>query len=119
MIPRTPREIRTMQALAITAGICEEIAYRGFILWYLTNWMHVSLAIVIMAVAFGASHLYQGVKGAAQVAVIGAVAALLYLLSGSLWIPMVLHAVVDIIQLGMARTVLEAMGDDDPAPVAA
>lgn len=109
-VPRTRREVRVSQAMAFTAGICEELAYRGFLLWYLTAYMHISLAIVVMALAFGAVHLYQSVRAAVQIAGVGAAAALFYLLSGSLWLPMLLHILLDLNQLSMARHAFGADG---------
>lgn len=117
LVPKTQREVRAAQILSITAAICEELAYRGFVLWYLTAWMHVSLAIPLMALAFGVSHLYQGLRAAAQVVGIGIVAALLFLLSGSLWIPMVLHALLDLCQFALARAVLDSGPDPGAEPV--
>ncbi len=46
--------------------------------------------------AFGLGHLYQGAAGVVKTGVSGLLAGLLYLLTGSLWIPMLLHAAVDL-----------------------
>ena len=37
ILPATPREARAFCAVAITAGICEEVLYRGYLLWYLLS----------------------------------------------------------------------------------
>lgn len=117
-LPETRAERRDFRALAVTAGICEEIAYRGFLLWFLTSYVHVGIAVLVMAVAFGAGHLYQGGKAAAQIAGIGVVAAILYLLSGSLWIPIVLHALLDLHQLAIVRAALDSRPDPEAAATA-
>lgn len=101
LMPRGRRELRLLDALACTAGFCEELAYRGFLLWYLGAWMHPWWAVAIASLAFGAAHLYEGRSAAARVAGLALVAAVLYRLSGSLWIPMVLHAVFDVLQVRM------------------
>ena len=118
-LPRTRQEVLTMRALAVTAGICEEVACRGFLLWYLAHWMPLPVAVVVMATAFGASHLYQGPGAALQIAGIAVAAAALYLLSGSLWIPIVLHTLLDLNQLAIVRIALAARENEEEATPAA
>ncbi|MCG8424540.1 MAG: CPBP family intramembrane metalloprotease [Proteobacteria bacterium] len=106
LIPSNRREMRVFVALSVTAGICEELLYRGFLLWYLgqitTTWM----AVIASSFIFGAGHAYQGGRGIATTGLFGLVAAGLYLLTGSLWAPMVLHAVLDITSGNILRQVL-------------
>ncbi len=111
MMPRDRRELRLFDGLSMTAGFCEEIAYRGFLLWYLGAWLSTWSAVVIAALAFGVVHLYEGPSNAARVAAAALVAAALYLLSGSLWIPMALHAVFDMLQV---RQVTAALRGTEP-----
>lgn len=117
-LPETTRELNTSRAMAVTAGICEELVYRGYLLWYLSSLMPMAAAVPLMMVAFGAVHLYQGAKPAAQVALIAGVFALLYLLSGSLWVPIALHILGDLNQLAMARAALKAIREDAEPAVA-
>ena len=79
-----------------TVGICEEILYRGFLLWYLMCWLSEAPAILAAAMIFGLAHLYQGWGGVIRSGILGAVFCLGYLLIGSLWALMALHAVMDI-----------------------
>src|SRR6516162_2213069 len=58
MVPHTTAEYRWFVGLSVTAGICEELLYRGFLVWALQRW--VGLAAVISVIAFGAGHAYQG-----------------------------------------------------------
>ena len=37
ILPATVREARVFGGVAITAGICEEVLYRGYLLWYLQS----------------------------------------------------------------------------------
>ena len=39
MLPHTTDELRLFRGLAVTAGVCEELLYRGFLLWYLGHWL--------------------------------------------------------------------------------
>ena len=37
ILPATVREARVFTGVSITAGICEELLYRGYLLWYLQS----------------------------------------------------------------------------------
>jgi len=99
LLPSSKEERRWWWVVCITAGVCEEIIYRGFLLHYfhLVPW-HLTLtwALVVSSVVFGIGHLYQGVVGSVQTAVIGFVLGVLFIVTGSLLIPMILHAVLDL-----------------------
>jgi uncharacterized protein len=97
LLPSTPREARVFIAVAITAGICEEVLYRGYLLWYFQSLVPRGLAIVAATVAFAVAHAYQGVRGIAATGAAGAVAMAVYLLTGSLLAPIVLHAALDLV----------------------
>jgi membrane protease YdiL (CAAX protease family) len=47
-------------------------------------------------VAFGLAHAYQGLAGIVTTGVLGGVMAALYLQTGSLLLPVLLHAVIDL-----------------------
>lgn len=96
LLPRTGRERAWFSALSITAGVCEEILYRGFLLWMLTDLTGLPLAVVLSSTAFGVAHLYQGSAGALRAAAVGLVMALLTVLSGSVWLAILVHAVIDL-----------------------
>jgi membrane protease YdiL (CAAX protease family) len=98
ILPATPREARAFCAVAITAGICEELLYRGYLLWYLLSLWPGRLAIAAAAAAliFGVGHAYQGVRGIVNTAIAGGIAMAVYLLTGSLLAPMLLHATLDL-----------------------
>jgi membrane protease YdiL (CAAX protease family) len=100
-------------AVALTAGVCEEILYRGFLIYALgrvlpSPWV----ALVPAALIFGIAHAYQGPRGVAGTGLLGVFLGLLYLLSGSLWPGIGLHASVDLVN-GMA---LGPFGRDRSAP---
>ena len=97
-LPHTEAELRRFYKVGVTAGIVEELIYRGFVMWYVASYAPVWLAIAASAVLFGAGHLYQGVNGAIRVVALGLVAGALYWGSGSIWLPMVLHAALDVVQ---------------------
>ena len=107
MMPRSQAELRQFDRLAWTAGVCEELAYRGYLLWYLQHWVPLWAAVLLASLAFGAVHLYEGRSAAARIAVLAAISCGLYLGSGSLWIPIVVHAVFDMLQVRLALVGLE------------
>jgi membrane protease YdiL (CAAX protease family) len=72
LLPQTSVELGIWMLLSITAGICEEAIYRGYLqkqLGALTR--NVWVGIALSAAAFGGAHLYQGVRRAAVIAVSG------------------------------------------------
>jgi membrane protease YdiL (CAAX protease family) len=95
-LPRTEQEVRWFILVSISAGICEELLFRGFLIWYFKVFSVTALAVVCSSVLFGILHSYQGWKGGLRTGVVGLVLALSYVLTGSLWIPILLHIVVDI-----------------------
>ena len=98
LLPQTLQERRTFDAVSVTAGICEEIVYRGFMIAYLMALFAAPfwIAGLVSSVIFGLAHSYQGPAGIPRTAAVGGAMALLYGLTGSLWAPMVAHAVIDI-----------------------
>lgn len=102
VLPSTRREARLFGAVAVTAGICEEILYRGYLLWYLQSLVPRGTAIVAAVVVFGVGHAYQGVRGIIGTGVAGAIAMAVYLLTESLLAPIVLHAALDLVNGLMA-----------------
>jgi len=96
LIPRTDREWRWFRVLGITAGVCEETLHRGFLIAYLAALTGVWPAVALSSVAFGLGHVYQGAGGVLKTSLLGLVFALLYVFTGSLWAPVVLHAIVDL-----------------------
>ncbi len=101
-LPKTPRQHRWGMALSVSAGVAEEIAYRGFVMWMLAFFMPVYAVIAVQAVVFGLAHAYQGWGGAVGTAILGAVIGLVYWATGSLFLPILLHVLVDAMSLSLA-----------------
>ena len=109
MFPRTSQEAREFSALAITAGICEEILYRGYLMVYITSAIAIEgvlPAALLSSLAFGLGHAYQGPKGVLKTGLLGLAMAGLYLLTGSIWPLIVLHAVIDLVSGSIGREVI-------------
>jgi membrane protease YdiL (CAAX protease family) len=72
MLPRSAVEITLWIFLSLSAGICEEFTFRG----YLQKQLHGCLknatpAVVIQGIIFGAAHAYQGLKLVLTIVVLG------------------------------------------------
>ena len=116
-IPRNRRELSHFSALSITAGICEEIVFRGYFIWYAMQFtgeiaFGTTIAVILSSMAFGIIHLYQGWKGMIRVFFTGLIFGVIYIVTGSLWVPMLAHAFVDI-SAGVFAVYLERMSKID------
>ena len=116
VIPRTPREQRWFIALSITAGFCEELIYRGFVVWALMPWLGLYAAAAISVVLFGIGHAYQGWAGAVRATLTGAALGALALFAHSIVPGMILHAIID---LGSGQTAYTLLRGADPRPATA
>ena len=87
LLPTTPAERNWFITSTITAGICEELLYRGFLLRYLSiyfpglGWL---FSAIISGVIYGLSHAYLGRKNVLQTMLNGFSFAIVYFLSGNL-----------------------------------
>lgn len=95
-MPRGEVEMRLFRGVSLAAGIGEELFYRGFLIWYLAQAMPLVAAVGVSSVLFGLAHVMHGVQATVRSTGTGVVLAGLYLLSGSLWASMVLHAAIDL-----------------------
>ena len=66
--PSNDAEMRLFLLLSLTAGICEETLYRGYLLWYFTERSGAVWAVLVATVAFGLGHFYQGITGVLKTA---------------------------------------------------
>lgn len=73
MIPHTGAEMAVWFLLAITAGICEETVFRGYLQQQFIAWTrNVTAGVILSAVFFGLGHVYQGVRQGVLIGVYGA-----------------------------------------------
>lgn len=96
ILPHSHQELRSFMAVAFTAGVCEEILYRGFLIWYLFWLVGLWPALVVSSLLFGLAHTYQGWRGIVLTGLIGLLEAMFYVLTASLWVPMLLHVAIDV-----------------------
>jgi membrane protease YdiL (CAAX protease family) len=99
LIPSDPAGKAVWVAVSFTAGFCEEIAFRGYLMTRLRllgrfqSWV---IPVVISSVAFGACHAYQGWPGFIVISVYGLLFAALYLRTKRLWPVIIAHSLQDL-----------------------
>jgi uncharacterized protein len=118
MLPRSRRELSWFYGLSVTAGLCEEFLYRGYMIWFLTHWMGLIPAVGAGALLFGLAHAYQGPRGMAMTGAVGVFLGALYLVSGSIWLGMIAHALMDahsghLGYVALTREPIEVPASDD------
>ena len=96
-LPRRAVEILLWIALSISAGICEELAFRGYLQRQFAALTHRPwLGVGLQAALFGIAHGYQGIQASLKIAVYGALFGLLALWRRSLRPGMIAHASTDL-----------------------
>jgi uncharacterized protein len=117
LLPRTAVERRWFALLAVTAGVCEEVLYRGFGLAGL-RWAAPGIGtpalIIASGAAFGLAHLYQGRLGVTLTGVLGAYLAWITIAIGSLVPVMLLHALLDLRILGLPLEAVPLVTPEGP-----
>lgn len=80
-------------ALSVTAGICEETIFRGYLQRQLVAWTRSApVGVILSALLFGAGHIYQGTKATVVIAVYGLLFGILAEARQNLRPGMVVHA---------------------------
>lgn len=97
LLPRTRGELPYGAALSVSAGVFEELLFRlGMPALVFAVTGNALAAFLGATLLFGLLHLYQGPLGIAISTVLGAVFVLLYLVTGSIVVPVVLHTLIDL-----------------------
>ena len=96
LMPRSRNEIPFAYAAGILGGTGEEIAYRGFLIWYVSAFIGLPLAILATSLIFGIAHGYQSKFGMLFAAIAGLVLAGAYVASGSLLLAVWMHATYNV-----------------------
>ncbi|MFZ0885134.1 MAG: type II CAAX endopeptidase family protein [Candidatus Acidiferrales bacterium] len=110
LAPRSLAEISLWVVLALSAGICEEFVFRGYLQkQFLALTGSDVAAVVLQALVFGAAHSYQGVRGMITIGVYGALFGVLAVNRKSLRPGMIQHFMQDSFA-GLAVVVLQRLG---------
>lgn len=107
LLPRSRPELGYGAALSINAGVFEELLFRlalpALIFGIVGDG---AAAFGIAAVLFGILHLYQGVVGVLASTVLGLAFSLIYVLTGSILVAIVVHVLVDLRSLVLIPAVM-------------
>jgi membrane protease YdiL (CAAX protease family) len=96
LIPRSPLEMSLFLALSATAGVCEEIIFRGYFQRQFAAFTRtVTGGLVLQAMLFGAGHAYEGGVRMILVAIYGVMFGALALTRNSLRPGMLAHFLHD------------------------
>lgn len=97
MLPRNRQELLLGGLLSVNAGLVEELLFRLALPAAIYGASGSAIAAVVGSLLlFGALHLYQGIPGIVGTTIVGALMMLLYAVSGTIVLPMVVHALVDL-----------------------
>jgi membrane protease YdiL (CAAX protease family) len=93
MLPHRGIELTLWIALSVTAGICEETIFRGYLQrQFMALTKSAPAGIVFSAAAFGAAHAYQGFRMVILICLYGAMFGILAYWRGSVRPGMIAHA---------------------------
>jgi membrane protease YdiL (CAAX protease family) len=98
LLPNSMEERRWFAAVCVGGGIFEELAYRGFLFYYLGMvFPHSNIVekVVVSALLFGIMHIYQGWRGIASTGAAGLLMAGFYVAGGNLLLPVVAHIIAN------------------------
>jgi hypothetical protein len=115
IMPRNGRELAQSWAVSVAAGAGEEIAFRGFLLWYGAGLIGPGPALLATSLLFGAAHSYQKRIGMVFATLAGLVLGIVYLASGSLVLVMWMHASWNMASFTAGRFLLGGTGGDGKA----
>ncbi|KZE38927.1 CAAX protease [Bhargavaea cecembensis] len=101
ILPITAEEKKRWNVVSMTAGLTEEVIYRGFLIFALMHLfpaLSIWIVIALAAIIFGLAHTYQGfLTGVVRTSVVGVLFCAIFVSLDSLLPLMVLHFMVDYI----------------------
>ncbi len=107
LAPQNALELLLWVILSISAGICEELTFRGYLLQQFSRASgKIWIGVLASSLLFGIAHGYEGVSGMIAITLYGALFCILAIKRGSLRPGMMAHAWQDIFS-GIALMVLK------------
>ena len=97
LLPESRTERAVFAVLSVVAGVCEEVAYRGYAIALLLPIFGAGSTVALTSVVFGLLHAYQGPLGMGRTAAVGTVFAVGFLGAGTLWPCIIAHVVYDLV----------------------
>ena len=97
LLPHSAAELALWTALSVSAGVAEEVLFRGYFQRQFAAWTGSAwAALALQAVLFGASHGYQGLDASLRITLVGAIFGALALWRRSLRPGIIAHAWTDV-----------------------
>ncbi len=110
LAPASGMEMVLFLVLSISAGICEELVFRGYLQQQFSRLVgRVWLGVALAALAFGSAHGYEGISGVLLIAAYGAMFGVLALFRRGLRTGMIAHVWHDSVS-GVALLLLRHHG---------
>lgn len=92
ILPMDRSELGVWIVVTIVVAICEELAFRGFLSWFAVSTFGAPIGWIVVTLAFGLAHAYQGLRGVIYTTFLGAILAGFYVWTGMLWPAIFAHA---------------------------
>ncbi len=97
LMPTTKTQILLFTlVLSVSAGICEEIIFRAYLFNVIDSHIGMAGAIILSSLIFGLWHVYLGWQEVIRTSIMGAILCGVYLFTGNIIVPIVLHIFIDI-----------------------
>jgi membrane protease YdiL (CAAX protease family) len=101
-LPRYPRELPAYLLMCLSAGVFEEIIYRGYLVTYFRpEYNHDTglpfLAVCAPAVLFSLAHYYQGWQAVIKIFLLSVLLAIIFLVSQNILVVMLIHTSIDLL----------------------
>ncbi|SHF08162.1 hypothetical protein SAMN05444392_10794 [Seinonella peptonophila] len=97
-LPATTKDKWGWAFLSFSAGFCEELLFRVYLLYLFLDYWHIPiwLAILFSTIIFGMAHWYQGWRGVIVTSMLGFLLAVIFVWTKSIVVCMILHFLIDI-----------------------
>lgn len=115
LMPRDGRELRWWGVLSGSAGLGEELAFRGFMIWYLAGFLGVWWAVLASSVLFALLHVWEGRWAVLVILWLGLVFGAMFVWSGWLYMMIAVHAVHNL-EMGRVWMAMRRAGGFGPGP---
>lgn len=116
ILPKNKTEYRWSIVLSLTAGTCEEVLFRGLMYEVLLPYLSNIPALLIVNVLFALGHIATGLKNMSMTFLLGIIWSATYLYTGSLWVPILMHVLVDLYSMTTAHKVFSIPDDSGIEP---
>ena len=99
MLPQGPLEIALWVGVSITAGVVEELVFRGYLMRQLASRLRsLPLAVVAQGLWFATMHAYEGLQSVLSICAIGIVFGIVALWRNQLRTNMIAHTCFDLVE---------------------